>query len=479
MEKTKDQKILSDVNIIKCQYLIFYGFIITFGISFFIFVNYNYDYVLSLSFLSFYIFVLLALFNLKWIWFLIIFLTPFSLEILIPQFSFAAQFPTEPLIAFVILLWILRILLNNNITFAPSSLNIPIIIFFSICVLSLAKSDYLLYSVKGLITLSLYILFGYFFALNNIRNKEDTRKVVLLLIFLSLIFSVFGIFNHFFTKNIFHQGMTNGVPRPFFSEHGSYAAFITFGFALSLNLGLNAKNNLYTWIFRISSLIIFMGIILSFTRAAWLGTLFLIIFSLWFTLLKKVNLKNILILLLAIFILCLIIYILLLNTNILTHFLTIYDIRNLSNIERFNRWAAAIKMFEKNPILGIGYDTYINNYFFNRNLHYLTFLSTAFMGVHSEFLKILSETGLLGFLSFILLLFVFYRNGFKIYNKINDMFLKLAVLGIIGGFSSYLIQGLFNNFIKTDKVAVPFWLSFGLIGAVGRFIQENNFNDKK
>ena len=50
----------------------------------------------------------------------------------------------------------------------------------------------------------------------------------------------------------------------------------------------------------------------------------------------------------------------------------------------------------------------------------------------------------------------------------NDMFLKLTVIGVIGGFSSYLIHGIFNNFTKFDKVAIPFWLSFGLIGAIGR-----------
>jgi len=150
------------------------------------------------------------------------------------------------------------------------------------------------------------------------------------------------------------------------------------------------------------------------------------------------------------------------------HFFTIYDISNLSNLERFNRWAAAIKMFKDSPVLGMGYDTYTSNYYYYRNVNYSTLLSSAFMGVHSEFLKVLSETGLLGFISFILLLSIFFREGFKVYNKVNDLFLKLIVLGIIGGFSSYLIHGIFNNFTKIDKVAIPFWLSFGLIGAIGR-----------
>ncbi|NVM04103.1 MAG: O-antigen ligase family protein [Candidatus Helarchaeota archaeon] len=410
---------------------------------------------------------------------MVIFLIPFSIEIFIPQFFFATQFPTEPLILGVILVWILRTLLNRDITFAQSSFNKPIIVFFSICILSLIKSEYLLYSIKGSITLLLYILIGYFFTLNNIKNKEDIKKVTLLLIFLSLIFSGIGIYNHFFTKGLLFQSITKGVPRPFFSEHGSYAAFITFGFALSLNLGLNAKNNLPTWIFRIVSLIIFAGIILSFTRAAWLGTLFLIVFSFWFTLLKKFSVKNIFILFLIILIFCLIIYLLVLNTDVLTHFFSIYDIRNLSNLERLNRWTAAVRMFEQNPVLGVGYDTYINNYYYYRNVNYLTPLSSSFMGVHSEFLKVLSETGIVGLVSFILLLFIFFREGFKVYNKMNDLFLKLTILGIIGGFSSYLIQGIFNNFTKIDKVAVPFWLSFGLIAAIGRLIQENKINGKE
>jgi len=479
MEEIEEQKISTDVNIKNFQYLILFGFIVTFFISLFIFINYVYDYTLSVSFFFFCILVLLSLFNLKWVWLLILFLTPFSIEIFIPQFSFATQFPTEPLIATVILIWILRTLLNKNITFAPSSFNIPIIIFFSICIISLIKSEYLAYSIKGLVTLLFYILIGYFFALNNIKNKKDIEKVILLLIFLSLIFSVFGIYNHFFSKSLFLRNITKGVPRPFFPEHGSYAAFITFGFAFALNLGLNPKNNLLTWIFRVCAVIIFTGIILSFTRAAWLGAMFLIVFSFWFTLLKKFSVKNIFILLMIIFIFCLIIYLLVLNTYILTHFFTIYDISNLSNLERLNRWAAAIKMFKDSPIFGVGYDTYISNYYYYRDFNYSTLLSSAFMGVHSEFLKVLSETGLLGFISFILLLSIFFREGFKVYNKINDQFLRLIILGIIGGFSSYLIHGMFNNFTKIDKVAIPFWLSFGLIGAVGRLIKETKVDDSQ
>ncbi len=472
MEKP-DQNITSPkIENLPYNYLILSSVIILLSISFFIFYIYNYNYILSISLLLFVILVFISLVNLKYVWFLILFLTPFSLEIYFSQFSFAIQFPTEIIIPVVILIWGLKYFLKGNTTYKSFAFNTPLLIFLLFCMLSLIKSEYMLYSIKGLIILFGYIIIGYYFPLHNFASKKDIKSIVFLLIFLSVIFSLIGIYKHFFTEtNFIHLG-AKGVPRPFFTEHGSYAAFITFGFALSLYLGFYSRNMPNIWILRLSAVIIFTGIILSYTRAAWIGTLLLLFITFGFSILKKFSIKKLFTLFLVLLIFSLIVYIFALHTTVGKHYLTIYNIRNLSNLERFNRWMAAIKMFQQSPLIGVGFDTYINNYYHYRSLNFTTALSSAFMGVHSEYLKVLAETGLFGFIAFIYLLIRFFRIGFTLWKRIEDSFLKLTVLGIMGGLFSYLIQAIFNNFIKYDKVAIPFWLSFGLIGAIGSIIQE-------
>ena len=472
MENTDQNTISYKLKSPPSNFTIYLLFALLIFISFLAFFVSDYNYVLSLSLLFLSIFTLASLLNLQLGWFIILFLTPFSLEVFIPQFSFAAQFPTEPLIVAVVVIWVLKVFLNEKITYRPFPFDKPLLIFFLFCMLSLAKSAYLLYSVKGLIILFLYIVIGYYFPLHNFNSKKAIKRVVYLLIFLSALFSLIGIFNHFFLEISSFESYTKGVPRPFFPEHGSYAAFITFGFALSLYLGSGAKKIPYPWLLRLSALIIFTGIVLSFTRAAWVGTFLLLLFTFLSGLIRKFSFKNFIILFLVLIVFSFIIYLLALNTDIGKHYFSIYKIRNLSNLERINRWMAAVKMFKQSPLIGIGFDTYINNYYYYRDLVYATAFSSSFMGVHSEYLKVLSETGLLGFSAFIFLLATFFKTGFSLYSKTRDLFLKLTLLGVMGGFFSYLIQGLFNNFTKYDKVAIPFWLSFGLIGAIGRVIQE-------
>lgn len=141
---------------------------------------------------------------------------------------------------------------------------------------------------------------------------------------------------------------------------------------------------------------------------------------------------------------------------------------DVSNIERLNRWVAALNMAREKPIFGFGpgtfqyaYIPYQDQRWDNRLAVHNPYDIPENSGgtVHSEPLLFLSELGIMGLVAWILVLGTLVKRSFTLpksrRNHIQAMALSL--------FSSYLFHGLFNNFLTTDKFAFLFWMSVGFL----------------
>ncbi|MDO7614609.1 MAG: O-antigen ligase family protein, partial [Crocinitomicaceae bacterium] len=142
-----------------------------------------------------------------------------------------------------------------------------------------------------------------------------------------------------------------------------------------------------------------------------------------------------------------------------------------SNLERINRWDCAIQMFKKEPITGFGPGTYAFEYAPFQDPENQTIISTNFgdMGnAHSEYLGTLSETGLLGLLLFLSIIASIFISAIRLYYKtaIQENDTKLLIMGIIVSLSSYFIHAFLNNYLDTDKAAVPVWAMCAMIIAM-------------
>jgi O-antigen ligase len=131
-----------------------------------------------------------------------------------------------------------------------------------------------------------------------------------------------------------------------------------------------------------------------------------------------------------------------------------------SNLERLNRWSCALALFQEHPFVGWGPGTYQFVYApFQRSEH-LTIISTNNAdggNAHSEYLGPLAEQGLPGAL-FMLGLFGWVLHlGFKIYRKLQDPEERLLATGVFLGLVTYFVHGVLNNYLDTDKASAPFW----------------------
>ena len=155
------------------------------------------------------------------------------------------------------------------------------------------------------------------------------------------------------------------------------------------------------------------------------------------------------------------------SANFIEHIQSISNITSdASNLERINRWQAALRMFSERPLVGWGPGTYQFEYAPFQHANEKTIISTNFGNkgnAHSEYIGPLAESGILGFLGMVFLVITVIYTGLKVYKKSDNYPSRLLALSITLGLITYFVHGLMNNFLNTDKASVPFW---GLVAII-------------
>ena len=140
-----------------------------------------------------------------------------------------------------------------------------------------------------------------------------------------------------------------------------------------------------------------------------------------------------------------------------------------SNVERLNRWTAAMGMIKERPVLGWGPGTYQFEYAPFQKSEYQTIISTDFGdggNAHSEYLGPCAETGIVGLLTVLALLVTSLYSGIRAYSRANDSLSRTLALCMVLALVGYFVHGFLNNFLDTDKLSLPFWAAFAVIAVV-------------
>jgi O-antigen ligase len=140
-----------------------------------------------------------------------------------------------------------------------------------------------------------------------------------------------------------------------------------------------------------------------------------------------------------------------------------------SNLERINRWNSVFAMAKEKPFFGFGPGTFMFEYAPYQRSGDLTIISTNFGDVgnaHSEYLGPLAESGYLGFLTVVILLFTVFYSAYRTYRRLPDgmarHYLLFATLSLI----TYFSHGLLNNFLDSDKASVPVFGAMAIIVSI-------------
>ncbi|MCK5536772.1 MAG: O-antigen ligase family protein, partial [Bacteroidales bacterium] len=273
---------------------------------------------------------------------------------------------------------------------------------------------------------------------------------------------------------------------PFFRDHTIYGATIALFIPPVLAIAIGSKTwNLSKLISLFFLSLLMFALVYSYTRAAWLslfgalGVYLLIKLKIKF---KYLAISGIIILLLS-FSFWSSIYFQLQNNqqdssgDFSEHVESMANIAtDASNLERINRWKAAIRLFAEKPVLGWGPGTYQFQYSQFQFSYDKTIISTNFGdggNAHSEYLGALSETGLIGAIVYILIIIFTLKTGILAYYQCNDEKLKLILLGVLLGLLTYYLHSVLNNYLDTDKISIPFWTFTAMIVRLDVFSLEN------
>ena len=155
------------------------------------------------------------------------------------------------------------------------------------------------------------------------------------------------------------------------------------------------------------------------------------------------------------------------STDLVEHIQSISNISSdASNLERINRWQAAIRLFEERPYFGWGPGTYQFVYGPYQRAKEKTIISTnaGDMGnAHSEYIGPMAEMGFLGMLIMFLLVGVMVYRGLKAYQKQNNKSNRIITMTATLALISYFVHGFLNNFLDTDKLSIPVWGCMAII----------------
>ncbi len=146
-----------------------------------------------------------------------------------------------------------------------------------------------------------------------------------------------------------------------------------------------------------------------------------------------------------------------------------------SNVERLNRWASAIRLWKESPVFGVGPGTYQFLYGSYQKSYQLSTISTNagnLGNAHSEYIGPMTEQGLPGVLLVAALFLTTFATGVRVYRTAKDPAVSRMALAFTLSLLTYYVHGVFNNFLDTDKLSVPFWAFTAVVVALDLYCEK-------
>jgi len=414
--------------------------------------------------------LLLAVFSLDKVLMLIVFCTPLAINLQDLDFGLGISLPTEPLMAGILVIFIVKLFHGRGFDKKIIKHPVTIAIFFNLIWIAITTitSSLPVVSIKFLIARFWFVICFYFLATQLFRNIENVKRFTWLYIIPLTIVIFYTLITH--AQYGFEEEPAHWVMSPFYNDHTAYGAILAMFFPI-LIVFIGSK--ISTFPVRFSAGILFVifivAIVLSYTRAAWLSLVaaFMVYLVFLFRIKLRTIVTGILGLLIAIFLIGDQVMMRLeknrqdSSDDITEHVQSISNISSdASNLERINRWNSALRMFAEKPFFGWGPGTYMFRYApFQRSAD-KTIISTNSGdkgNAHSEYIGPLAESGVFGAISFLIIIICTTYTASKLYQNHPDPKIRALTMGIFLGLVTYFIHGALNNFLDTDKAAVPFW----------------------
>lgn len=400
-------------------------------------------------------------------WLLVWLAAPFSVERVVPG-GHALYLPVEPMIALALVAWVARMRVSEPIQLPPSRLHVPLAVLAAVTLLSVLLGGHVALGLKAWIVGAGYVSFAYLFCCLTQSKTSSAERWIPWVVGAGAVWGLYGV------CRVALEGLSHhvayGVGRPFFTEHGAYAAYLAMILPLAVLLTL-ARRGSARFFYGGASLLMALGVLFSLTRAAWVSLAIVIPPTVGLWLWRQRSLKPVA----WIAGLTALAFVTLAAAGagglISRHAATVATESDPSNLERLNRWVAAIEMARDRPWLGVGFGAYEETYSQYRRKTIVTELAYQRMSPHSEPMRQLSETGVLGFLAACWFVGTAFLVGWRSFTRSTEPGAGLLSLALVAALGTYVVHSVFRTYIDLEKIHVPFWATLGLLAAQGRRVE--------
>jgi putative inorganic carbon (hco3(-)) transporter len=300
----------------------------------------------------------------------IIFATPFAINLKDTGFKFAVSLPTEPFMAGILVLFIIKLLQGNYLDkkLVHHPITIAILINLAWMFITSLTSQQPLISFKFLLSRLWFIVCFYFIMVQLFQKDKRNFKRFMWLYIVPFI-GVIGYTFYEHSQYGFDMKSANWVMSPFYNDHTVYGAVLAMYVPVLVGFLFN-KNESFTirFLTGITLVIFSLATILSYTRAAWISLALAL--GLYIVLLFRIKLSTILIGALFLLVVGFAVkdrFVQKLEKNktessddFAKHIKSVANITSdASNLERMNRWYSAFRMFglqdvRRTAFLGLG-----------------------------------------------------------------------------------------------------------------------------
>jgi O-antigen ligase len=336
-------------------------------------------------------------------------------------------------------------------------------------VMCIVPSSMPLVSFKFTLARAWFVSVMFFLVSVVFRSRAQMERAIMSYIAGMVVVVIYTLIHH--AQFDFAQDPAHWVMSPFFKDHTSYGAILAFflPFALANLFAPERKQPQRALLFFVL-LVLALGLLFSYTRAAWLSLVGAM--ALYIVIRLRIPVWSLMTLVLllggAYWYNAEQIHIALernreeSSDDLGEHVRSISNISSdASNLERINRWNSALRMFSERPLFGWGPGTYMFQYAPFQASEDRTIISTNFGeggNAHSEYLGPLSEQGLLGLVFMLALVVLSIVVGMRLLYRMPRGPDRRLVLAVLLGVTTYYLHGALNNFLDTDKASVPFWM---------------------
>lgn len=420
----------------------------------------------------------------------IVFFAPFSLQLssFTDGIGVDLYLPTEPLLGLLLLIYFLRYAGGTRTDLRLLRHPVTLAIYFNMAWLAItiiSSSDPLV-SLKFFVSRLWFIVGFYLVAAEVFRKTGNIKRYLWLYIASFSVIILYTLVRHS-AHGLDNQMMAHSMMQPFYKDHTSYGATLAFLLPVLVTFMALTKKGDMNARFLLSLLILFFGVatLFSYTRAAWVSILGGLV--VWAVIRLRIRFEIVALAGAALVVLFLVFQPMIMmeleqnrtksSGDLTEHVQSIANISNdQSNLERINRWSCAIRMWKERPLMGFGPGTYQFEYGRFQRSYERTEISTNFGTrgtAHSEYLGPLSESGLPGVISFLLVIITTIYTGIRVHLKARSRTIRVLSLGVLIGLMTYYIHGVLNNFLDTDKASALFWGFTAMLVAMDIFHRED------